>query len=81
MSKPTDKKAKKTIALRKYAKYTGIAYQMIGLVAISVFFGLKADKYYGNENSKYITVVSVMIVFGAFMYRLYVTLIKNNEEN
>lgn len=81
MSQSSDKRAKKTKTIKRYAKYTGLAYQMIGLVGISVFLGLKADKYYGNEDSKYITVIAVIIVFAAFMYRLYVTLIKQNEDN
>ena len=72
---PSDKnKTEKTKVIRKYAKYSGVAYQMIGLIAISVFLGLKADKYLGNEDSKYITVIIVIVVFSSFMYRLYKTL-------
>ena len=72
---PSDKnKTEKTKVIRKYAKYSGVAYQMIGLIAISVFLGLKADKYFGNEDSKYITVFIVIVVFSSFMYRLYKTL-------
>ena len=74
MSSSDKNKADKTKTIRKYAKYSGIAYQMIGLVAMSVFLGLKADKYFGNEESKYITVFLVIVVFTAFMYRLYKTL-------
>ncbi len=81
MSNSSDKRAKKIKAIRNYAKYSGLAYQMIGLVAISVYFGLKADRYYGNDESKYITVIAVMIVFTTFMYRLYITVIKKNENS
>mgnify|MGYP000282612159 CR=1 FL=1 len=80
MSQPSKKRAKRTKTIRRYAKFSGLAYQMIGLVAVSVFLGLKADKYYGNEDSKYITVVLVIIVFAAFMYRLYIILIKDKAE-
>jgi len=73
-SSSDNKKTDRTKVIRKYAKYSGVAYQMIGLVAVSVFFGLKADKYFGNEESKYITVIAVIVVFTSFMYRLYKTL-------
>jgi len=80
MSQPSNKRAKRTKTIRRYAKFSGLAYQMIGLVAVSVFLGLKADNYYGNEDSKYITVILVIIVFAAFMYRLYIILIKDKAE-
>ena len=36
-------------ALSGYAKYTGVAFQMMGIIAISAFIGYKIDEYYAHQ--------------------------------
>lgn len=36
-------------ALSGYAKYTGVAFQMMGIIAISAFIGYKIDEYYSHQ--------------------------------
>jgi len=69
---------KRNKTIRSYAKYSGLAYQLVGLVVVSLFIGLKADKYFGNTENNYITAILVIVVFFAYMYRLYIILIKND---
>lgn len=69
---------KRNNTIRSYAKYSGLAYQLVGLVVVSLFLGLKADKYFGNTDNNYITAILVLVVFFAYMYRLYIILIKND---
>lgn len=61
-------------AVRSYMKYSGIAYQMIGLVALCIFLGLKADAYFGNEQ-KLITAGLTLFVIVAYLYKLTRTLL------
>ncbi len=36
-------------ALTSYAKYTGVAFQMMAIIGISAFIGFKIDQYYHHE--------------------------------
>lgn len=36
-------------ALKSYAKYTGMAFQMMGIIAGFAFAGYKIDQYYGHK--------------------------------
>jgi len=72
------KVTKRRQKVRQYAKYSGIAYQLFGLVALGVFVGLKADKYFGFRNN-YITAFLVIILFSAYMYKLCITILRENK--
>jgi len=75
---PATKQERRTKRIRKvhtYTKYSGLAYQIFGLLGVTIFLGLKADAYFGNE-SQYITAFSSIIVLVAFFYKLSITVNK-----
>jgi len=76
LDSPKYKKQKKVQA---YTKYSGIAYQMFGLLALSIFLGLKADAYFGNEK-KIITAFGTLFILFTFLYKLYLDLNRKKKE-
>jgi len=66
-------KQEKNKKIRAYSKYSGLAYQLFGLLALTIFLGMKADKYFGNE-TQYITGISSILVLFAFFYKLIIDL-------
>lgn len=68
-------KTKRIRKVHSYTKYSGLAYQIFGLLGVTIFLGLKADAYFGNK-SQYITAFSSIIVLVAFFYKLNITLNK-----
>jgi F0F1-type ATP synthase assembly protein I len=36
-------------ALNSYAKYTGVAFQMMGIIGLCAFIGYKIDEYYHHQ--------------------------------
>jgi len=64
VDKPTRNKK-----IKNYAKYSGLAYQIFGLLAVSIFIGIKADDYFGNE-TRYITAGLCLLSLLSFFYRL-----------
>lgn len=65
-----------------YLQYSGVAFQMAGIIAISFFFGRWIDQLIGWQHP-YIAILLVMVFFGTYMYKLYKELIKpkKNEEH
>lgn len=47
-------------SLNDYAKYTGIAFQMIVLILLGVFFGKKMDKWFNTDNSLFTAIFSLL---------------------
>lgn len=45
---PEDLKDEKA-ALKGYARYTGVAFQMMGIIGASAFIGYKIDQYYDHK--------------------------------
>lgn len=71
-NKATESQDQRTKRIRKvhsYTKYSGLAYQIFGLLAVTVFLGLKADAHFGNK-TQYITAISCLVVLVAFFYKL-----------
>ena len=68
-----NKKAKAKRKIKSYVKYSGLAYQLIGLLVVAIFLGLKADAYMGNEK-EYITALACILVLFSFFYKVYVSL-------
>ena len=75
MSKEAPKKKRPTNT-KLYAQYYGLAFQLFGLLIVSMLIGLQIDKYLGNE-TKYIAVLFCVIVLIAYFYKLIVVLGKN----
>jgi hypothetical protein len=53
-----------------YLKYSGLAFQMAGVVVISLLAGKWLDKKLAFEKP-IMTILLVLIFFSAFMYKLY----------
>ena len=47
-------------ALGSYAKYTGVAFQMMAIIGASAFIGYKIDQYYDHK-TQWVTALSCVI--------------------
>lgn len=55
---------KKKNKLNSYAKFSGIAFQMIGIILLGAFVGVKMDRHFPNKHDIWtitITFVAVLI--------------------
>jgi ATP synthase protein I len=57
--KPSDK------GIKDFARYSGIAFQMIGVILVSTWGGVKLDKITGWKTPVFTIVLSLFGVFGA----------------
>lgn len=57
-------KNSKSQSLVNFAKYTGIAFQMMAVIAASAFIGYKIDEYY---NHKVLYITALASVIGVFL--------------
>ena len=62
-----------------YLKYSGIAFQLAGLIFIAYFVGDKLDKKF-NLETPLITLGLVLFVFVLYMYKLYKELFPNERK-
>lgn len=69
---PSDKNDKNK-KVKYYAKYSGLPYQLFGLIAFFAFVGYKLDQHFQNPKY-YITACLILVAFAAFMYKLFMTL-------
>lgn len=46
-----------------FLKYSGMATQMIVIILVGVFGGMKADEYFGNETPYLTAIFTVLSVF------------------
>ena len=51
--------------LDNFARYSGIAFQMIGIILLTTFGGVKLDKLTGWETPVFTIVLSLLGVFAA----------------
>jgi len=65
MTKKADKKKK----VDSYLKYSGLAFQMAGVIFISLYVGQLLDERL-NTPKPYITMLFMIVFFSAFMYKL-----------
>jgi hypothetical protein len=72
-NKPSFRKSSKS-----YMQYTGLAFQLAGILLISIFAGKKIDLYFGFSKP-YITALLSMMALVGFMYKLYLDLIKSSK--
>ena len=61
--------SKKKKKLDSYLKYSGLGFQLAFVILGSIYIGGWLDSKLGNETA-YVTLVLVAVVFGAFMYKL-----------
>jgi len=63
--KKTNPKNKLNKGIKDFGKYSGIAFQMIGIILISVWGGIKLDKLTGWHTPVFTIVLSLLGVFAA----------------
>jgi ATP synthase protein I len=51
--------------IKDFARYSGLAFQMAGIILISVWGGIKLDKLAGFENPVFTIILSLLGVFAA----------------
>lgn len=56
-------------ALTSYAKYTGVAFQMMAIIGLCAFIGHQIDKYY-NHQIQWVTALSCVIGVCASIYQI-----------
>ena len=54
--------------LNKYARFSGIAFQMIIIIALFTYAGLKLDEAYPNNNKLYTVIFSLVGVAISMYY-------------
>jgi len=60
-----EKKESKKKAVNSYMKYTGIAFQMGGIIFVGVFIGKKIDQYFEQEQPVFTAALALLAVLGS----------------
>ena len=76
MTNPTDNQDKKQAT--NFAKYTGIAFQMLATIGVLSFIGYKIDEH--RESSKLIFTAILGLIGVVFSLYQVVRSLKNNEK-
>ncbi len=63
-NKSKDNQNQKNKQPNEFLRYSGMATQMIAIILASVFGGIKADEYFGNEKP---ILTAILTVFGVFL--------------
>ncbi|MFC3876152.1 AtpZ/AtpI family protein [Winogradskyella maritima] len=64
---PNQLKAQKD-RLNSYARFSGIAIQMVAIIAVGTFVGVKLDERYPNENNLYTLGCVLFAVVASIVY-------------
>ena len=59
MSNNKDQEQKPKEQLNSYARFSGIAFQMIAIIGLGVFAGIKLDENYPNKHSLFTLICSL----------------------
>jgi len=51
--------------LRDFARYSGLAFQMVGIILVTTWGGMKLDKVAGYEKPVFTIILSLLGVFAA----------------
>jgi len=63
--KPKNPKKQSNKGIHNFAKYSGLAFQMIGIILLTTLGGAKIDKLTGWDTPVFTIVLSLLGVFGA----------------
>ena len=63
--KPTKKQKDQ---LNGYARFSGIVIQMVGIIALGIYIGVKLDEKYPNENNLYTLCFTLGFVIVSIVY-------------
>ena len=72
-------KKQKKKALENYAKYSSIAIQMLAIILLGVFGGIKIDEWLNLQFPVFTLILSILSVILAIFYVIK-DLIKNNKK-
>lgn len=61
-------KSKKKNRLNAYARFSGVAFQMIAIIVLGTYGGIELDEKYPNEYKLYTLTLSVVSVIIALVY-------------
>jgi F0F1-type ATP synthase assembly protein I len=59
--------------MKSYAQYYGMAFQIFGLLIVSMLIGMKLDSYFNNDTN-YIAAILTVVVLVAYLYKVVYTL-------
>lgn len=65
-----NKKKNSKSGLANFAKYSGIAFEMIAIILLSVWGGNKLDAKFNNGNDLYMIILSILGVGAALYFAL-----------
>lgn len=69
MNHPKDKSPlKKKDQLNTYARLSGLGLQMLGIIIVGTYIGVKLDENYPNESNWFTLGFSLFSVIGAIVY-------------
>jgi len=60
-------KQNKDSRINSYAKFSGIAFQMVAIIGLGSFGGVKLDEYYPNKYSVF-TIICSLVSIGIALY-------------
>ena len=66
--------------LNQYARFSGVLFQMIAIIALGTFIGVKLDKQYPNPKHLYTLILTTLAVV-ASIYAAIRQIIKLTKEN
>ena len=61
--------------LQSYLKYSGLAFQMIIVLGLAAFAGIKLDAYVGNKNPWFTILFMLLGVVGS-IYKIIISIMK-----
>ena len=51
--------------ISQYARYSGLAFQMIAAILLGLWIGMKIDEYMGNKTPVFTAISTVLFIFAS----------------
>ncbi|WP_262712024.1 AtpZ/AtpI family protein [Formosa maritima] len=71
----------KDTQLNSYVKFSGIAFQMIAIIAIGTFIGVKLDENYPNKNNLFTLTFTLSSVIISIIFVIRRIIAGSKEDN
>jgi len=65
-----DSNHKKSNSWAAFVKYSSIGFQLLGLIGLALYTGLKVDQYFNLKKIPVFTMTFILLVFTGFMVKL-----------
>lgn len=59
---------KTTNPLRQYARYTGLAFQLLAAIFLGIWIGMKLDEWFGFKFPLFTLMLSMAALIGSLIY-------------